>query len=212
MGILDRSSSTTNLTELNQQEIITENLGASDVSGLNIGKAGGNVEIAIDQVDSGVVAAAKDLGSGAIAVAGDIAAAALRANRDAYDFAGGVVSDASSAVGDVAARSITSSQGIAKDSIDAQNKILQYATGQLADTSRTALEDALAFGKSAISSTQQTLGDTVSKALSTLSGAVGSAADATRSDASQVVNNIAKYGAIAAAVVAIAFVFAKVKQ
>src|SRR3970282_2278378 len=82
MGLFDRSSSTTNLTEQNIQQTDARAYGFSEIGGLALAEVGGDVEIAIDSVDSGLVAAARDLGSGALAVSGDITALALRNNQE----------------------------------------------------------------------------------------------------------------------------------
>lgn len=143
MGIFDRSRSETNLTETNQQNIDTTTYGQSDVSGV-AAAAGRDVEIRIDQVDSGLVAAARDLGSGALALSGDVTAAALRAQgdvaRDAFDFAGDTSRDAF----DFGGRSISAVSGLAGDSIDAQNRTVQYAL----QSSENVIDKALAATRS----------------------------------------------------------------
>jgi hypothetical protein len=178
MGIFDRSRSTTNLTEQNYQEILNQEAAQSEISGLGVNQVGGNVEIAIDQVDSGVVAAARDLGGGALAVSGDIAALAIRSSGEAS-----IESARSSA--ETAQRSVTTVAGIASDSIDAQNRTIEYALQQSGTIAR----------------------DTIS----TLSGAITSASDATRSDAANVLNNLVKYGALVAAAIAGYMIFRRAR-
>jgi len=173
MGFFDRSSSTTNLTEQNFQEILNQEAAQSEVSGLAVAQVGGDVEISIDQVDSGLVAAARDLGEGALALSGDISALAIRSSGEASI-------ESARASAETSRESITMAHGLAGDSIEAQNRIVEYSLGQ-----------SLAFGKSIAGG-----------AIETLSGAIAGAASATRSDASDVLNNVVKYGAIAIAAVA----------
>lgn len=200
MGILDRSSSRTELTENTVNNVLTETYGQQGVEGV-AGIAGGDLEIRIDQIDSGVVAAARGISDNALSFAGDTVAATLRAqgdtSADAFNFGG----DALRKVGDVVSdafnfggKSLTAVSGLAGDSIEAQNRVVEYSLQANRDT----LRDALDFGSSA-----------VNKTISTLSSAIGQAADATRSDASNVLNNAIKYGAIAAVLFGAFMVFRK---
>lgn len=170
MGIFDRSRSVTELNEENYSEVINTNIGFQDVAGLAVGQAGGDIEIAIDQVDSGIVAASRDISLGAIALTGDVAAGAMRAGAEALEF-GERVTD----------RSLTTTYGIASDSIAAQRRLAEYAIGQ--------------------SSAQQR------QTADVLSSAIVKAADATRSDTSNVLNNIVKFGSLVALALAGLYIY-----
>jgi len=126
MGIFDRSRSETNLTEETTNLVNTETVGQQDVSGI-AGAAGGDLEINIDQVDSGLVAAARDIGGGALAFAGDTVAATLRAQGDTTRDAFGAVTDAVRGALDFGGRSISAVSGLAGDSLAAQNRTVEYA-------------------------------------------------------------------------------------
>ena len=67
------------------------------------------------------------------------------------------------------------------------------------------VDDAFNFVGGLFNNAINAVTDTNQRATATLSGAIGSAADATRSDSADVLNNIVKFGAIGVGVVAVGF-------
>lgn len=193
MGIFDRSRSETNLTEETTNIVETQTLGQQEVSGV-AGAAGGDLEIHIDQIDSGLVAAARGISDSAIAMSGDTVAATLRAQgdttRDALDYGGRVSRDA-----------FDFSGGVARDAFDLGGRALS-AVG---DTARAALD----FGGRSLSTVEGLAGDSVAAqnrateyALQSNERVVDRALAATRSDAADILNTSVKYGVIAVGLIA----------
>ena len=223
-----KSKSSTTQTTSNVQNIVNRNINLSDFEGIGIADAR-DVEITIQQTDSGAIAAASQFGAGALSLAGDVTAQAIRASErsltegldfaedtlaEGFRFGSDVVDESLSFADDSSRRSFGFSRDIAGGAFDLTRRSTRDAFGFSSDVSGQAFDAsgrALKANENVINRALNFAKDLTRTTTDTLSGAIGAAADATRSDASQVLNNITKFGAVAIAVVGLAFIVVRAR-
>lgn len=179
MGLFDRSSSSTTNQQFEQQDIATNNL--SQIGGPAL-VGSSNSTINIQEVDGGLVDASKaalESASSMASDANDLAAQALDANK-------GV---------------ITSGLDYGHDVLDEALNFSGEAIDNLLNRAASNEQNSFNFASDVLSGEQ----DLEKSSQATLANAITQAANATRSDAANTVDNIVKYGAIVIGIVALAY-------
>ena len=234
-----------------RQSVETSNLNLSDFEGTGIaGSEDVEISTRIEQVDGGLIDAARNLSRDSFdtsaSIASDanaLAGQAIRANQDSVvsglDFGEDVLEDVLLFGGDAldnatlaSGRATEAISETARRAVDASGEFLREGFGfggdaldavdrsgeRSAAVAEQAIDDIRGFGSDAFGF----VGDIFTRAVDavtgtaqdtnvTLAGAIGSAADATRSDSANVLNNVAKFGALAVGAIAVAFIISKAK-
>lgn len=136
--------------------------------------------------------------SEAFSFGGDVVGEFSALNRQSVETIADVAREASRNVSDIALASQDNAFGFASE---ANRTIADFASGSQAS--------AFDFVGDLFSGALNAVTETSRKATDTLSSAIGQAAAATRSDATDVLNNIVKYGAIALGVAAVAYAISR---
>ena len=235
-----RSRSTTSLREENVQNIETRNLALSDFEGIGIGEAGRDIEIQINSVDSGVVAAAENLGTGAINLAGDVTAQAIRASERGLDRALDFGEDALDLTDITTRRAFNFGEDTTRRAFNFGEDTTRKAFSFSRDTTRRAFdfgeqafdfgEDAFAIAEDSIRAGERGLdrsldfsegiftrslkaiNDATSKAFSASGAATRTAFASTRSEASQSIEQLIKFGGIVAGLFAFGFIISRARK
>ena len=101
--------------------------------------------------------------------------------------------------------------GDALDAVDRSGERSAAVAEQAIDDIRGFGSDAFGFVGDIFTRAVDAVTGTAQDTNVTLAGAIGSAADATRSDSANVLNNVAKFGALAVGAIAVAFIISKAK-
>ncbi len=216
-----RSTSITELTEENVQNIATSNLALSDFEGIGIGEAGRDIEIQINSVDSGLVAAAENLGTGAINLAGDVTAQAIRASErgldrsldfgeEALDLTDITTRRAFSFAGDTTRKAFSFSRDTTRRAFDFGEDAFAIAEDSIRAGER-GLDRSLDFSEGIFTRSLKAINDATSKAFSASGAATRTAFASTRSEASQSIEQLIKFGGIVAGLFALGFIISRAR-
>lgn len=138
-----RSKTVQEQTETNIQDIDTTNINLEDIDGIGLADVS-NVQISIQEVDAGAIAAAENISSGALNLAGDVTAQAIRSNESglgrAFDFGEDIFGESV----DVVSSAIRSNEATLSRSLKFGENIvtrtintLSSAIGKAADATRS---------------------------------------------------------------------------
>lgn len=201
------------------------NLNLSDFEGVGIaGSEDVEITTRIEQFDPGLADIAESAFDTSRSIADDannLAGQAIRANQDVtvagLDYGEDVLEDAllfgGDAVGSVeaiASESVRRSAEGSENVIDAVGQFLRESFG-FGENAIDVVSEQAAINRGVFSEALDAVTRTTDKATATLSSAIGQAADATRTDSANVLNNLIKYGAIAVGIVAVGFVISRAK-
>jgi hypothetical protein len=175
MGGKSKSSTSTSTaqTTTNTQNIATTSVGLDNTEFGVVG--GGDVSVTQVTTDQGAVNAGKDVALSGLQTGRDVSKLALETNE-------AVTKAGLDTVGEVSGRAIDAIGDANDRSLDFGGKVVQ---------------DALGFGETALKSTATQ----TQQGFNTLGAAITQAANATRSDTAETLNNLTKYGTIAIAVI-----------
>ena len=220
-----RSRSTTTLTEENVQNISSRNLALSDFEGIGVGEAGRDIEITINTIDSASVAAAENLGTGAINLAGDVTALAIRSSERGLDRSLDFGEEAFDFSSETTRRAFNFGQDALDFGSDTTRRAFGFGEDALAfgesafditsesiRASERGLDRTLDFGEGVFSGALKAIGDATSKAFSASSAATQTAFASTRSEASQSIEQLIKFGSIVAGLFAFGFIISRARQ
>lgn len=217
------SRSSTSQQTQSRQDVQTSNLNLSDFEGIGIAGSE-DVSLSIEQFDPGnvdIIRAGLNTSESIASDANNLAGQALRANQDTLmsglDFGEDIFEDVILFGGDAIDNVSLSSQrateavsSTANRAVDASGDFLRSAFGFGGDA-LDLVDRGGERNNAVVNSAFSFVGDLFNSTTDTLSGAIGKAADATRSDGATVLNNVTKFGALAVGAIAVAFIISKAK-